>query len=257
MLFFKSERKIILDKFYLSLLSSNFNYTKKLDNNVLQKKIIEISLLNNGGIYINNDLINYIFSQQISVCKLMESLNLINKKKNIFLEIDQIGLNSLTDMFSYSSKANNLNLVINPEFFYQKKSKKLVFDFYFNYINDSSFLPLLIKMYPLLNFLDCRDRQLNNLINSQNIKGLIFNLEMAQDFDLETVIFVRKKFDKLMLSDLDTMAYPLFKNGIDGIITDFSSRNYNLLSKLKNSVINSDSMLAKSLQLKYNVLKKS
>jgi hypothetical protein len=53
------------------------------------------------------------------------------------------------------------------------------------------------------------------------------------------------------------MAYPLFKNGIDGIITDFSSRNYNLLSKLKNSVINSDSMLAKSLQLKYNVLKKS
>ncbi|KXS49269.1 MAG: hypothetical protein AWL62_1191 [Halanaerobium sp. T82-1] len=160
-------------------------------------------------------------------------------------------------MFSYSSKANNLNLVINPEFFYKKKSKKRVFDFYFNYINDSSFLPLLIKMYPLLNFLDCRDRQLNNLINSQNIKGLIFNLEMAQDFDLETVIFVRKNFDKLMLSDLDTMAYPLFKNGIDGIITDFSSRNYNLLSKLKNSVINSDSMLAKSLQLKYNVLKKS
>ncbi|WP_133505711.1 hypothetical protein [Halanaerobium congolense] len=98
---------------------------------------------------------------------------------------------------------------------------------------------------------------MNNLINSQNIKGLIFNLEMAQDFDLETVIFVRKNFDKLMLSDLDTMAYPLFKNGIDGIITDFSSRNYNLLSKLKNSVINSDSMLAKSLQLKYNVLKKS
>jgi hypothetical protein len=71
----------MLDKFYLSLLSLNFNYKKKLDNNVLQKKIIEISSLDNGGIYINNDLINYIFSQQISVCKLMESLNLINKKK--------------------------------------------------------------------------------------------------------------------------------------------------------------------------------
>ncbi|KXS49270.1 hypothetical protein SAMN04488598_11059 [Halanaerobium congolense] len=74
----------MLDKFYLSLLSSNFNYKKKLDNNVLQKKIIEISSLDNGGIYINNDLINYIFSQQISVCKLMESLNLINKKKIFF-----------------------------------------------------------------------------------------------------------------------------------------------------------------------------
>jgi hypothetical protein len=48
------------------------------------------------------------------------------------------------------------------------------------------------------------------------------------------------------------MTYPLFKNGIDGIIMNGLSKNHDYINKIKNCIEKSKFKLAKELQINYN-----
>lgn len=236
--------------FFLSSLSLEFIKEDNLDNKDLMKKIKRYTDLDTDGIYINNDFINFFLTQTTVEVNFLELLSMLNNKKRIILEIDQMGLSLITEIFLSAVKFDNMYLVLNPAFFSNQSFKNL--SFYFNYVKEHTSLPLLIKLYPLLNKLNYSNSNLDELINSENIKGLIFNTEMAEDFDLTEVKFIRNKFNKLLLSDAESMTYPLFKNGIDGIIINALSQNHDYIYKIKNCIEKSKFKLAKELQINYN-----
>lgn len=238
--------------FFISSLSPELIKEDNLDNKYLMEKIIKYTNLDTDSIYINNNFINFFLTQSAAKVKFLELLFLINNRKKIIIEVDQIGLSLLKKIFLFANVFNNIYLALNPAFFCNQTLKILNFDFYFNYIKEHSALPVLIKLYPLLNKLNYNNPQLNELIDSQNIKGLIFNTEMAEDFDLTKVEFFKNNFNKLLLSDSETMIYPLFKNGIDGIIINGLSQNHDYIYKIKNCIEKSKFKLAKELQIIYN-----
>lgn len=179
--------------FFLSSLSLEFIKEDNLDNKDLMKKIKRYTNLDTDGIYINNDFINFFLTQTTVEVNFLELLSMLNNKKRIILEIDQMGLSLIKEIFLAAVKFDNIYLVLNPAFFRNQSFKNLSFDFYFNYVKEYTSLPLLIKLYPLLNKFNYSNSNLDELINSENIKGLIFNTEMAEDFDLTEVKFIKNK----------------------------------------------------------------
>lgn len=238
--------------FLISSLSLEFLKENNLNNKYLIGKIIKYTNLYTDSIYITNDFINFFLTQSTADVDFLELLSLLNNKKKIIIEVDQIGLSLLKKIILFAGISNNIHLVLNPAFFCNQTSKILNFDFYFNYIKEYSALPVLIKLYPLLNKLNYNNSQINELIGSPKIRGLIFNTEMAEDFDLIELGFFKSEFNKLLLSDSETMIYPLFKNGIDGIITDDLSKNPDFFYKIKDYIDKSKFKLAKELQINYN-----